>query len=90
MTNGDGYVVNSLDQCPNTPTGESVDSSGCSQSQLTMMVTFNLDQCPNTPAGESVDANGCSQSQLDDDGDNVVNSLDQCPNTPLANVDSRL
>ena len=45
-------VVNSLDQCPNTPSGESVDSSGCSQSQLDDDgdgIVNSLDQCPNTP-----------------------------------------
>ncbi len=78
-------VNNDLDQCPNTPDGESVDADGCSQSQLdddNDGVNNDLDQCPNTPNGESVDADGCSPSQLDDDNDGVNNDMDLCPNTP--------
>ena len=78
-------VTDTLDTCPNTPTGESVDNNGCSQSQLdddNDGVTNNNDNCPNTPSGETVDANGCSQSQLDDDNDGVTNDIDICPNTP--------
>ena len=78
-------MLNGVDACPNTPTGESVDGAGCSQSQLdddNDGVFNNVDQCPNTPSGESVDGAGCSQSQLDDDSDGVANDVDQCPNTP--------
>jgi len=60
------YVMNSVDLCPLTPAGETVDTDGCSQSQLDDDgdgVMNNLDYCPLTPAGETVDANGCSQSQ---------------------------
>jgi hypothetical protein len=80
---GDG-VNDSVDQCPNTPAGDTVDAVGCSDSQLDDdgdQVSNADDLCPNTPAGETVDANGCSDSQ-DDDGDGVNNGLDQCPNTP--------
>ncbi len=76
-TDGDG-VPDQADQCPNTPTGESVDGAGCSQSQLdddNDGVVNNVDQCPDTPSGESVDGAGCSQSQMDDDNDGVANEV---------------
>ena len=78
-------VMNDVDLCPLTPTGEAVDTDGCSQSQLDDdgdLVMNNLDLCPLTPTGETVDADGCSQSQLDDDGDGVANGVDICPLTP--------
>jgi uncharacterized protein YhjY with autotransporter beta-barrel domain len=84
-------VVNSLDKCPNTPSGEPVDASGCSASQLETDtntdtdgdgVADNVDQCPNTPPGEAVNSSGCSASQLDTDGDGVSDDIDQCPKTP--------
>tara|TARA_B100000965_G_scaffold356569_1_gene334647 strand:- start:2903 stop:5077 length:2175 start_codon:yes stop_codon:yes gene_type:complete len=78
-------VPNDSDQCPNTPSGSSVDANGCafgeSDSDLDG-VSDLLDNCPNTPLGESVDIYGCSQSQLDDDNDGVMNDSDLCPNTP--------
>ncbi|OYX85715.1 MAG: hypothetical protein B7Y83_03830 [Flavobacteriales bacterium 32-34-25] len=83
-TDNDG-VVDSLDLCPNTPTGESVYASGCSQSQLdddNDGVKNNLDLCSNTLTGETVNTSGCSNGQLDDDNDGVKNSLDTCANTP--------
>ena len=93
-------VVNSLDKCPNTPLGESVDASGCSASQLETDtdtdidtdgdgVADDVDQCPNTPPGEAVNSSGCSASQLDTDGDGVSDDIDQCPKTPAgASVDA--
>lgn len=83
-TDNDG-VVDSIDLCANTPTGETVNASGCAPSQLdddNDGVKNSLDTCPNTPTGESVNASGCSIGQLDDDNDEVKNSLDACPNTP--------
>ena len=56
MTDGDG-VANDVDQCPNTPAGESVGSDGCSEGQKDDDgdgVANDVDQCPNTPVGESV------------------------------------
>ena len=86
-------VMNDSDLCPNTPANESVDVSGCSQSQLDDDgdgISNADDLCPETMAGQSVDGSGCSQSQLDDDGDGIVNSVDQCPNTPAgANVNAQ-
>lgn len=77
-------IVNSVDLCPNTPTGETVDINGCSSSQKDTDkdgIMDNLDQCPNTQLGQVVNVNGCSSSQLDDDKDGVPNSLDLCPNS---------
>jgi hypothetical protein len=81
---GDG-VTNDIDNCPDTPSGEEVDDSGCSSSQIDMDgdgITNDIDQCENTPTGEEVNENGCSASQLDDDGDGITNDIDQCENTP--------
>ena len=76
-------VRNSLDQCPDTPTGDAVDAKGCSLPKDSDGdgVTDNLDRCPNTPAGDRVDASGCTLPK-DADGDGVVDALDKCPNTP--------
>ena len=80
-------VTDDLDQCPNTPAGETVNSVGCPLDSDKDGVTDNLDQCPNTPAGTSVDSKGCP---LDSDKDGVTDNLDQCPNTPAgASVDSK-
>ena len=82
-TDNDG-VTNDKDTCPNTPSGESVNSSGCSTSQLDTDndgVTDDKDTCPNTPSGETVDSDGCSDSQKDDDNDGVMNDVDRCPDT---------
>jgi len=81
---GDG-VPNCDDLCPETPSGQSVNASGCSCSQLDSDqdgVNNCNDQCPSTPSGQSVNANGCSCNQLDSDQDGVNNCNDQCPNTP--------
>lgn len=90
-TDSDG-IYDEQDQCPNTLTGELVDSEGCSQSQRDADadgVTDDVDQCPGTAADEPVDAEGCSPSQLDDDGDGVSNAKDQCPSSsPGAVVDA--
>ena len=87
-TNGDDDndgVLNNDDQCPNTPTGETVDDNGCSYEQLdddSDSVPNGIDECADTPAGEDVNATGCSESQIDDDLDGVMNNVDACSNTP--------
>ena len=76
---GDG-VNDNLDQCPNTPTGSSVDSVGCAQSELdddNDGVTNDADQCPFTPTGASVNARGCAQSELDEENEGVTNDANQ-------------
>lgn len=78
-------IPNNIDICPNTPTGQTVNATGCAQSQLdddSDGVKNSLDLCANTPAGQTVNASGCAQSQLDDDGDGVKNSADLCSATP--------
>ena len=82
---GDGVHVHD-DACPNTPTGETVDATGCSSSQTDTDgdgVVDALDLCPSTPAGETVDTDGCSMSQLDSDLDGVLDSVDACLGTPV-------
>src|SRR5687768_17307013 len=56
-TDGDG-VTDDLDQCPGTPAGTPVDSSGCPlpQDDDGDGVTNDIDKCPGTPAGAKVDA----------------------------------
>lgn len=59
-------VLDSFDNCPNTPIGTAVDSSGCPVLIVTDAdndgVPDNVDSCPNTPSGSTVDASGCSVS----------------------------
>jgi hypothetical protein len=82
---GDG-VDDSVDLCPGTALGATVDANGCSAEQVDedgdgvcnpgapQSFCTGEDLCPGTPAGEPVDANGCSDSQVDADGDGVCNS----------------
>ena len=54
-------VVNTIDNCPNTPSGQSVNSSGCALSQIDSDgdgVTDDVDQQPDTRSGVPVDSNG--------------------------------
>ena len=87
-------VGNDEDQCEETPDGETVNFSGCSESQLDDDldgIANSLDSCPGTVTGESVDEIGCSQSQseTDSDGDGVLDPSDNCPETATdAEVDS--
>ncbi|MEO1083864.1 MAG: di-heme oxidoredictase family protein, partial [Acidobacteriota bacterium] len=64
-SDGDG-VVDAADQCPGTPAGAAVDSSGCalpadSDGDGDGVIDTN-DQCPGTPPGTAVDATGCPVS----------------------------
>ncbi|PHQ25218.1 hypothetical protein CLH62_12795 [Marinobacter guineae] len=76
-SDGDG-VPDSRDQCPGTPAGTTVDSTGCEPDADRDGVIDSRDDCPNTPRGAEVDSRGC---ELDSDFDGVVNSQDLCPNT---------
>ncbi len=81
---GDG-VLDGVDQCPNTPLGETVDAQGCSASQVDTDndgVNDAADQCADTPAGVVVDAEGCSPAQRDLDQDGVDDRNDLCLSTP--------
>ncbi len=87
-SDGDG-IIDSVDQCENTESGQMVDGFGCSELQKNPDedldgVSDNFDQCPNTLTGELVDVNGCSPNQLvvDSDGDGVEDQNDECPNSP--------
>ena len=55
-------VADISDLCADTPSGETVDANGCSDSQKDTDadgVTDDIDTCADTPSGETVDANGC-------------------------------
>lgn len=71
-------VVDSQDQCANTPAGIAVDSMGCVLDLDGDGVINRLDNCPETPAGTVVDSYGC-KNDLDEDG--IPNNIDMCPNT---------
>ncbi|NNF51908.1 MAG: hypothetical protein HKN59_05680 [Gammaproteobacteria bacterium] len=61
-SDGDG-VVDGSDQCPDTPSGESVDASGCTLPPPDSDgdgVADADDLCSDTPPGEEVDGDGCS------------------------------
>ncbi len=58
-SDGDG-VVDADDQCPNTPAGAPVDSTGCPKDTDGDGVYDYMDECPETPLGDTVDAKGCS------------------------------
>ncbi len=88
-SDGDG-VDDTADQCPNTPSGETVDSNGCSISQLDSDndgVPNTTDQCPNTLPNIPVEADGCDDSQRDSDSDGVIDIEDAFPNDPTETSD---
>lgn len=78
-SDGDG-VMDSRDQCPNTPAGTSVDATGCNNDLDGDGVLNGQDQCPNTPRGTAVDAKGCALAK-DLDHDGVTDDIDQCPDS---------
>jgi len=77
-TDGDG-VVDSKDQCSETPMGVKVDEFGCPIDSDNDGVPDYQDKCPNTKAGLDIDEVGCP---VDEDADGVPDKLDKCPNTP--------
>ncbi len=87
-SDGDG-IGDNVDECPDTPSGETINESGCSQSQLdddNDGVSNDIDQCPTTPENEAVNEHGCAESELDDDGDGITNDIDQCPESVLLDL----
>lgn len=85
-SDGDG-IINEDDICQNTPVDETVNSQGCSQSQMdddNDGIMNNVDLCSNTLPGNGVDADGCSveQRNADTDGDGLNDPQDDCINTP--------
>lgn len=80
---GDG-IKDFFDDCPNTPTGSSVDNNGCAASQIDSDqdgVTDDIDNCPGTPETSVVNSEGCADTDLD----LVTDNIDLCPNTILGN-----
>ena len=58
-------VSDGSDQCPGTPPGDEVDSSGCALSQLDSDddgIADDVDQCPETAPGAVVDESGCEDN----------------------------
>lgn len=72
-------IVDLKDNCPKTPEGAQVDSTGCPIDTDKDGVADGIDQCPGTAAGVAVGPDGC---EADFDKDGVLDSKDQCPNTP--------
>jgi len=77
-SDGDG-IVDSKDQCPETPMSVKVDEFGCPIDSDKDGVPDYLDKCPNTKSGFKVDEFGCP---TDEDADGVPDKIDKCPNTP--------
>ena len=85
-SDGDG-LVDSIDECKNTPNGVKIDKNGCALDNDKDLIANYKDECADTPLGVKVDAKGCP---LDDDSDKVANYIDECPNTPSGvGVDDR-
>jgi hypothetical protein len=60
-------VSDDKDICLNTPSGETINSNGCSTSQLDNDndgIMNDTDQCPGTLVSASVDQEGCSAFQI--------------------------
>jgi len=72
-------VIDTMDKCPGTPAGVTVDAQGCPVDSDRDGVADYLDKCPRTPTGVVVDGDGCP---ADTDKDGVANYLDKCPGTP--------
>ncbi|WP_137165656.1 OmpA family protein [Salinimonas lutimaris] len=55
-------VMNSVDECPNTPAGAEVDARGCEivGDSDNDGVKDDKDMCPDTPMNDKVDADGCT------------------------------
>ena len=67
---GDG-VTDELDNCPDTPSGSSVDQNGCALSQLDTDndgVVNGIDICPDTPEDTEVNEEGCPYIFLAENG----------------------
>ena len=92
-TDSDG-VYDYLDQCPNTPSSEIPDSSGCSLSQKDTDedgITDDIDVCPDTPENYPVLADGCtdeSAKEIDWDEDGYTGDDDEFMFEPTQWADS--
>ncbi|GAA3971675.1 OmpA family protein [Allohahella marinimesophila] len=81
-SDGDG-VVDTEDECANTPYDTEVDEVGCEVigDDDDDGVANDVDECPDTEAGADVDEKGCAIPD-DSDNDGVKDEDDECPNTP--------
>jgi len=78
--NDNDGIDNAIDNCPDTPTGETVDANGCSYGQLdddVDGVENSLDLCSATPVGTLVDATGCFTLPSDNFSIEVISET--CP-----------
>ncbi|MEN8812549.1 MAG: thrombospondin type 3 repeat-containing protein, partial [Candidatus Arcticimaribacter sp.] len=78
---GDG-VEDSIDFCPDTPAGTTVDTTGCPVNQTVSDqdgdgVEDSIDFCPDTPAGTTVDTTGCPINNVSCDFTVLTNPFDQ-------------
>ena len=66
-SDGDG-VADKNDACPNTPSGTTVDSTGCAVKKMSDSdgdgVADADDKCPSTPSGKEVNAYGCAAKEV--------------------------
>ncbi len=83
-------VPDQIDECLDTPAGESVNEKGCGTSERFVdrdndNVPDNIDNCLDTPIDEVdlVDEFGCAPSERDADEDGVIDDEDKCPGTPF-------
>jgi len=81
----DGIADNS-DKCPGTPSGVSVDNSGCAKDSDKDGVMDSADNCPGTASGVAVDISGCKIvvapiAPKDTDNDGIADGKDQCPDS---------
>lgn len=60
-TDNDG-IVDSRDECPNTPVGATVDSKGCTSDADGDGVADYKDQCPDSAPGAKVNELGCAEA----------------------------
>ncbi len=57
-------VKDSVDSCPNTPTGAKVDAKGCELDGDNDGVVDSRDKCPDTKADARVDSKGCELAEV--------------------------
>ncbi len=77
-------VADANDSCANTPSGETVNANGCSDSQLdddNDGVNNALDQCPDTPNGEVIDVHGCPVFLLPSSNYTITITGETCRNS---------